>query len=150
MTPCEAAARYRSKIVARRWLSTIADLIGLLIICGAIGALLGDRRGLLTNVLLTAVVFGYYVVFETLFGRTLGKFITGLIVVNEQGSVPNLWQVVVRTATRLVEVNPVLLGGIPAGIIADQSRCRQRWGDMLAHTYVIFVKDLPSVTWIRC
>jgi uncharacterized RDD family membrane protein YckC len=96
-------------------------------------------------VLFFSVPFAYYTVLESIWGRTAGKFITGIIVVDENGSVPAIWQVVVRTATRIIEVNPVLFGGLPAGIIADRSRCRQRLGDMLAHTYVIFVKDLSSI-----
>jgi hypothetical protein len=38
-----------------------------------------------------------------------------------------------------------LLGGIPAGIIAQRNRHRQRWGDMLADTYVLFIADLPRL-----
>jgi len=47
--------------------------------------------------------------------------------------------------TRLVEVNPLLLGGLPAGIAVAMSRRRQRLGDMLAGTYVVRRKDLAAI-----
>jgi uncharacterized RDD family membrane protein YckC len=88
----------------------------------------------------------YYVVLETTTGRSLGKFMTGIVVVNERGERPALVPVLIRTATRLLEVNPVLFGGFPAGVIADRSAAKQRLGDMLAHTYVVFTRDLPRLT----
>jgi uncharacterized RDD family membrane protein YckC len=80
------------------------------------------------------------------FGRTLGKLVTGLIVINARGTRPSVGEAVIRTLTRFIEVNPVLFGGLPAGIIADRSRCRQRIGDMLAGTYVVFAKDLALMS----
>ena len=49
-----------------------------------------------------------------------------------------------RTLLRLFEVNPLLLGGIPAAIAVLCSKNRQRLGDMLAGTYVIRTKDLAK------
>lgn len=45
---------------------------------------------------------------------------------------------------RLVEVNPFLLGGIPAGIAVALSTYNQRLGDMLAGTYVVVTKKLAD------
>jgi uncharacterized RDD family membrane protein YckC len=43
----------------------------------------------------------------------------------------------VRTLARLVEVNPLLLGALPAGIAILSSSRRQRIGDWLANTVVV-------------
>nr|QQZ49185.1 hypothetical protein JKL49_18910 [Phenylobacterium glaciei] len=64
--------------------------------------------------------------------------------VDAQGQRPAIWRVIVRTLTRLIEANPFLLGGIPAGLIANFTKRRQRLGDLLAGTYVVPVKDLAE------
>ena len=137
---------YRSKIVARRWLATIADMFVLLVICGGVSVAVDSRSTALSMVLFFGVPAIYYIVCEVAFGRTLGKLVTGLIVINERGTRPSVGQAVIRTLTRFIEVNPVLFGGLPAGIVADRSRCRQRIGDMLAGTYVVFAKDLALLS----
>ena len=71
------------------------------------------------------VPFVYYVLFEVLSGRSVGKLATGIIVVDGEGKRPSVRAAVIRTLTRFIEVNPLLLGGIPAGIIADRSKNAQ-------------------------
>ena len=46
------------------------------------------------------------------------------------------WQIAVRTGLRLFEVNPLLLGALPAGVAILASSRRQRLGDWLAGTVV--------------
>ena len=147
MTPRELSSLNRSNIITRRWLATMVDMIVLLVICAFVAQLVSyEGSDLAAVAVLFGVPFLYYVVLETTFGRTVGKLATGLVVIDDHGSVPAVRQVVIRTLTRLLEVNPILLGGIPAGIIADRSQARQRWGDMLAGTYVVFSKDLTRLT----
>jgi uncharacterized RDD family membrane protein YckC len=43
----------------------------------------------------------------------------------------------IRTLTRIIEANPLLFGGLPAGIVVMSSERRQRLGDTLAGTIVI-------------
>jgi uncharacterized RDD family membrane protein YckC len=38
---------------------------------------------------------------------------------------------------RIIEVNPLLLGGIPAGIVVISTSRKQRIGDLLAGTIVV-------------
>jgi uncharacterized RDD family membrane protein YckC len=123
----------------------MVDFIVLLVICGVVSNLVGTRSDLASVAIFFGVPFFYYLAMETAFGRTVGKFATGTIVIDEHGARPSAAQIAVRTLTRILEVNPLLFGGIPAGIIADRSTCRQRWGDMLARTYVVFRSDLPSL-----
>lgn len=92
-----------------------------------------------------ALALSYFIVPEWLWGRTLGKLITRTIIVNEKGDRPSLGQVLVRTLFRLFEVNPLLAGGVPAGIAAALSKRKQRLGDMAADTYVIRVRDLAKI-----
>lgn len=93
----------------------------------------------------TLAMLAYFPVTEGLWGRSLGKLVTGLVVVDASGQMPGLLRAAGRTVTRLVEVNPLLLGGLPAGLIVAFNPNRQRLGDMLAGTYVIPAKDLARV-----
>jgi len=86
-------------------------------------------------------VFGiymmYFVVLEALWSRTLGKWFQGLVVRKLDGSPCDWKAALIRGALRLVEVNPILLGGLPAGLAIIASARKQRIGDMLAGTLVV-------------
>lgn len=79
----------------------------------------------------------YFFIFEMLWSRTPGKFLQGLVVRNIDGTRCSLKAHVIRTLARLLEANPILLGGIPAGIAIYASARKQRMGDSLAGTVVI-------------
>jgi len=79
----------------------------------------------------------YFFVFEMLWSRTPGKFIQGLVVRNVDGTRCNWKGHLIRTLARLLEANPILLGGIPAGIAIFSSPRKQRIGDSLAGTVVV-------------
>jgi uncharacterized RDD family membrane protein YckC len=81
--------------------------------------------------------FGYYLLSETLFGNTFGKWSMGLCIRTLSGQKCTVRQAVIRSLLRLVEVNPVILGALPAGIAMFFSKRRQRFGDMLAGTVVL-------------
>jgi uncharacterized CHY-type Zn-finger protein/uncharacterized RDD family membrane protein YckC len=88
----------------------------------------------------TAIVagfLGYFFVLEGAFGRTGGKYFEGLIVRRLDGTRAGWKESAIRTITRIGEVNPVLFGAIPAGIIILSSQEKQRFGDMLAGTIVV-------------
>lgn len=58
------------------------------------------------------ILFGmsaYYILFEGLFGRTPGKWITGTKVISNDGGVLTIKQVVARTASRFVPFEPFSL-----------------------------------------
>ena len=75
-------------------------------------------------------------------GATPGKWLVGIRVVEAHGNPPHFWQALVRTLARLVEVNPLLFGGLPAGVIADNTKYRQRLGEFLARTFVVKLRGL--------
>jgi uncharacterized RDD family membrane protein YckC len=85
---------------------------------------------------LVAAYLGYFFVFEAAIGTSPGKLAFGLWVRRIEGGPCSIWQAAVRTLARLVEVNPLVLGAIPAGIAILASTNRQRFGDMIAGTVV--------------
>ncbi len=129
-------------ILFRRWFATVVDLLVLMMIVIAPSPLLGAPLYDRTIVLWVALAVLYFPVTEGFWGRTLGKLLTGTVVVDRKGRPPGLLKASLRTLTRLIEVNPVLIGGIPAGLAVCLSKERQRIGDMWADTYVIPAGDL--------
>jgi uncharacterized RDD family membrane protein YckC len=49
-----------------------------------------------------------------------------------------------RTLLRIVEVNPLLFGGLSAGLSIAATKRHQRLGDILAGTLVVRIKEIPS------
>jgi len=83
------------------------------------------------------VYLAYFVVLEALWSRTVGKFFQGLVVRRLDGSSIGWKESLIRNFFRLLEVNPLLFGGIPAGIAIFSSPRKQRLGDMVAGTVVV-------------
>lgn len=77
----------------------------------------------------------YYVLMEGLLGRTVGKYATGIRVVDAAtGAVPGVGKAALRTLLRLVDgIFAYLVGFIT--VLASQRR--QRLGDMAAKTLVV-------------
>jgi uncharacterized RDD family membrane protein YckC len=143
--PDELARQYDGWIVAHRWLATLIDHVVLLLgmaglLVGA-EALLGSELYQKTVVLWLLPLLAYFPVLEGLYGATPGKRLAGLRVVDADGNPPGLWKASVRTVLRLIEVNPLMLGGIVAAICVLCTRSRQRLGDMAAGTYVLTTDD---------
>jgi uncharacterized RDD family membrane protein YckC len=86
---------------------------------------------------LVATYLAYYLLFEGLASRTPGKLLTGLVVIQFNGARCTWRQALVRTCFRVLEVNPALLGAIPAAISIVFSRNHQRIGDKVAGTVVV-------------
>jgi len=73
------------------------------------------------------LLFCYYMAFEGLFSRTIGKFVTGTIVVDESGFPPSFGQLLGRTLARFIPFEPFsFLGSETRG-----------WHDSLSGTYVV-------------
>jgi uncharacterized RDD family membrane protein YckC len=136
------AATYDASIIARRWLGAWIDFIVLLSFLLVPDYVLGNATYRATLAVWLGLLLAYFPVMEVLFGKTVGKFVTRIRVVNATGGRPSVMQALLRTVFRLLEVNPLLAGGIPAGVAAYASRGRQRIGDMVADTYVLFDRDL--------
>ena len=83
------------------------------------------------------IYLAYFVVLEALWSRTLGKLFQGLVIRKLDGSRCDLKAALIRSALRIIEVNPLLLGGLPAGLVIISSKRKQRIGDLLAGTLVV-------------
>jgi uncharacterized RDD family membrane protein YckC len=79
-------------------------------------ALVPETYPVVKGVFFFLIYLGYFLVLEALWSRTLGKYFQGLVVRKLDGSRCDWKAALIRTALRIVEVNPLLLGGIPAGI----------------------------------
>lgn len=146
MTAEDISRSYDTSIIVRRWFGAWIDFLVVVgILLGADG-LLGNELYQKTLAFWLLLVIGYFPLTEGLTGRSLGKVLSAMKVVDQFGRTPGIRKAIIRTLTRLVEVNPFLAGGIPAGLIVHFSKTRQRWGDMLAGTFVIKNKDLPKIT----
>lgn len=143
MTPAAIASSYDTSIIVRRWLGCWIDFVTIAAIFLLPDGLLGNQlyQQLLPLWILMAVA--YFPVTEGLTGRSLGKWISRTIIVDAHGEKPGIGRAALRTLLRLVEVNPFLMGGIPAGIVAAASKTRQRLGDMAANTYVLKAEHVP-------
>jgi uncharacterized RDD family membrane protein YckC len=147
-----AISRHEGGSLLRRWLGCWIDLVMLCVppfLVGVIGAMAGTEPGPgawsgVVGILWIIYIPAYFLVMETLWGRTVGKFVAGTIVLTSEGELPGFWRVLIRTVFRLIEVNPILLGGVPAGIAVLATPNKQRLGDLAAGTYVIPVARRPS------
>ena len=142
MSPEEISASYDWTIVVRRWGATVIDFLALIALLVVPYLILGDELFAKTLLFWLLPVAAYYPVLEGFTGFTLGKLVTRIKVVDAAGNLPGFQKALLRTLLRLVEVNPFLFGGIPAGIAVLTSKKRQRLGDMVAGTFVLKTVDL--------
>jgi uncharacterized RDD family membrane protein YckC len=126
----------KARIIAFMIDNLLACLISILT-----AGLIHTDNAILGSTVVCVIYLSYFFVFEMLWSRTPGKFMQGLVIRNVDGTRCKLKGHLIRTVARLLEANPVLLGGIPAGIAIFSSERKQRMGDALAGTVVISRKD---------
>jgi uncharacterized RDD family membrane protein YckC len=132
------------KYLFLRWAGAWIDLLILFSFLLIPELILGNARyqGTLWIWLIAPIL--YFPFLEGVWGRTIGKLAIGTMVVDASGRPPGIWKAVLRTLMRIIEVNPLAAGGVIAGIAVCMSQNRQRLGDMLAHTFVVRVRDLDD------
>ncbi|MFI5490976.1 RDD family protein [Actinoplanes sp. NPDC051859] len=135
------------RVTGRRVVATLIDGF-VLSLLGSLIAWLSDAERPTGDVDLTAlstggkmwllgVVLLYYVLLEGLAGRTVGKLVTGIRVIDaETGGRPGVLSAFVRTLLRLIDS---IFGYLVALIIVVNSDRRRRLGDMAAKTLVVRV-----------
>ena len=128
---------------ARIFAFFIDNLLACLIAVLAVGAL-GSDSSVIAGTVLCLVYLGYFFLFESILSRTPGKFLQGLVVRKVDGTKCGLKEHLIRTLARILEANPILLGGVPAGIAIFASDRKQRIGDSLAGTIVINKRALAT------
>ena len=105
-------------------------------------ALVPESLPLVKAVFFFLIYLAYFVVLEALWSRTLGKFFQGLVVRKLDGNRCDWKAALIRGGLRIIEVNPLLLGGLPAGLVIIASERKQRIGDLIAGTLVVSNKLL--------
>jgi uncharacterized RDD family membrane protein YckC len=133
---------YDSSDLARRWVAFWFDLIGVILLVSTMALVFPPPEGNLVIAYVLGLAVAYHTLTEGLLGFSPGKWLCGIRVVATDGALPGLGRALTRTVARLIEANPILLGGIPAGLVADFSPTQQRIGDMLARTFVVKLEDL--------
>jgi uncharacterized RDD family membrane protein YckC len=131
MTPLIGDAS-KARIIAFIIDNLLACLVSFLIV-GAIHS----ENPIVSGTTLGVAYLAYFFCFELFWSRTPGKFLQGLVVRDINGGRCSGKQILLRTAARLLEANPFLFGGIPAGIAVFASAHKQRMGDSLAGTVVV-------------
>ncbi len=86
----------------------------------------------------------YFPVCEAVWGRTLGKRLTGLHVIDRTAHPPSLLRTSVRSLFGVVESSPILLGA-PAAFAILLTPKRQRIGDLVTGVYVVSGTDLSRI-----
>jgi uncharacterized RDD family membrane protein YckC len=130
-------------LLVRRWLGCWIDFVAVAALffgpAMVVDALAPQSSPAITTAIVVglALALAYFPALEGRWGRTVGKLVTGLVVVDAQGRPPGYLRAIVRTLLRLLEVNPLLMGGIPAGVIVLLTKKRQRLGDLVAGTFVV-------------
>jgi uncharacterized RDD family membrane protein YckC len=87
---------------------------------------------------LVTVHLVYFLVCEIIFSATPGKLLMGLKILAYNGNRCSPKQALIRILFRLIEVNPLLLGALPAAARIIATRDKQRFGDKVADTIVVF------------
>lgn len=114
----------------------IDNLIGIVLMM-SVAVLVPQRFPIIKVIFYFLIYLIYFIVLEALWSRTLGKYFQGLIVRKIDGSRCDWKAALIRGGLRIIEVNPLLFGGIPAGLVIISTDQKQRLGDILARTVVI-------------
>jgi uncharacterized RDD family membrane protein YckC len=131
-----------------RFVNYLIDVVVIVLLCGVIGVCIGfgllwTNKGyladgpaldILSRLVAIVVAFFYYTSFETLFQRSIGKMITGTLVVDLEGNKPSFGAIAKRSGSRLVPFEVFSFLGSHAG-----------WHDKWSDTRVMKVKDLPNL-----
>jgi uncharacterized RDD family membrane protein YckC len=132
-----------------RFLNYIIDLVSFFVVLITIGVVLGILTNLFGmtalglwvdglgdlgwNVVAITVSIIYYTIMEGLFGRSVGKFITGSVVVDENGEKPSFGAIFKRSLCRYIPFDAfTFLGG------------SRGWHDSISDTYVVSKKGLDE------
>ena len=120
-----------------RFFAAVCDNVLAFIVAALIAAAIGTLGELIPTLVMVVAYFAYFLVTEGVLGTTPGKLLCGLRVKTLSGGRCTWRHAAIRTACRLIEVDPILLGGLPAGIVILTTSRRQRLGDLLAGTVVV-------------
>lgn len=81
------------------------------------------------------IIFAYLIAMEAYFGWTFGKKLLRMEVVDDSDEHIGLRKSIIRNSLRLIDGLPAF--NILGILLINSSECGQRFGDRIAHTYVI-------------
>lgn len=120
-----------------RLIAVYIDQVIAFVVMMVVLAFVPESLPMVKAVFFVLIYLAYFVVLEAVWSRTLGKHFQGLVVRKLDGGPCDWKAALIRSALRIVEVNPLLLGGLPAGLVIIASERKQRIGDLLAGTLVV-------------
>ncbi len=132
-------------VTGRRVLATIVDVIVFSVVGWILtfffgvttveGGVASFSLGTVGTLLLTVLIFAYYVVLEGYLGQTLGKMLVGIKVIREDtGGLPGPGAATLRTILRIIDG---ILFYLVAFISVQVTQKNRRLGDMAANTLVV-------------
>ncbi|MBI3228654.1 MAG: RDD family protein [Burkholderiales bacterium] len=89
---------------------------------------LGKEHELAMNLMSYLLFFAYYVFFESIWGRTPGKFVCGTKVVTDDGEAPSTGTILKRSLCRFIPFEPLSFFG------------QRGWHDSISKTRVVTVR----------
>jgi uncharacterized RDD family membrane protein YckC len=117
----------------------VLTLVVALVVGGVFGLFSQDTAAMTVTILFFAIWTGYGIALEWFWqGKTVGKHLMGLRVMDSAGLNLRLSQIVMRNLVRFVDMLPL---GLIGGLACTFTRRCQRLGDIAANTVVI---RLPS------
>jgi uncharacterized RDD family membrane protein YckC len=136
--------------VGRRFVAIFVDSIVLLILSGPFAEIRhGDgylqidwngRRMFWPSL----IVIVYFILLEGIAGATIGKFLTGIRVVNQDGTKLTWSASIVRNIARIVDAFPYAIPYLVGAISVWVSPIQQRLGDRWANTVVVTKESLRA------
>lgn len=118
--------------LGQRLANLVIDYVAYMVLSMALGVIVGLVGAVdwvespLGNLFGLVMMFGYYAIFEAVFGRTPGKFVTRTRVVDINGGRASFGQILGRTALRFVPFEPFSFFGSGHG-----------WHDRWSNTRVV-------------
>lgn len=142
--PRDRIAELTADTVMPRHIAASLDMTLMLLLMVVAAKQLPNDWPLAQTALAIAVYPTYFLLWEGLTARTPGKLLTGLVIVDLSGRRCSWRQTLIRTLYRMFEVNPLLLGALPAALCIFTSPHHQRFGDKAASTIVVPTRRLKK------
>lgn len=114
----------------QRFATVLLDYVGSILFGLVVGVVIGllgiDLEALPDQIFGIVLMLAYYITFEGIWGRTLGKLLMGTRVVNHDGGVPSFGQILKRSLCRFIPFEPFSFLASEVG-----------WHDSISRTRVV-------------
>jgi uncharacterized RDD family membrane protein YckC len=118
------------------WIVILVIWFVLLVMVDLVSSSLG-ANGIFFLVFALCVYLLYFIALEGTFGQTIGKMVTRIKVVKEDGSPITYREAAIRAFVGVLDGLPIIIPGLIGCIFIWRSDKKQRIGDLAAHTVVV-------------